>query len=136
MKPMNASQTTILLAEDDADDRSFFREFIEDRKDIVLLKEVENGEELLEVLNANLDTVLPDVIILDQNMPKLNGLQTLDVLKKDSRFAGIPVMVYSTYINDHLIEKCKEAGALKVAIKPVNKKGYINMIDEFLKAIA
>lgn len=133
---MTTAPTKILLAEDDADDRVFFREFIEDRQDIVLLNEVENGEELIEVLNAGKENTMPDVIILDQNMPKLNGLQTLQVLKKDRRFAEIPVMVYSTYINDHLIEKCKEAGAVIVAIKPVNKKGYIQMIDEFLEVIA
>lgn len=133
---MKSTPTRIVLAEDDADDRVFFREFIEDREDIVLIKEVENGEELLEVLNAERDSTLPDAIILDQNMPKLNGLQTLYVLKKDTRLAEIPVMIYSTYINDHLIEKCKEAGAVRVAIKPISKRGYIQMMDEFLEAIA
>lgn len=133
---MSDIRTTILLAEDDADDRIFFREFVEEREDIQLLKEVENGEELLGVLHAVDDVALPDLIILDQNMPKLNGLQTLEKLKLDKRFADIPVVVYSTYINEHLIEKCKEAGAICVAIKPINKKGYIKMIDEFLDAMA
>ena len=133
---MNITPTTILLAEDDADDRIFFREFIEGRDDIVLLNEVENGEELLELLNTHKNGQLPDLIILDQNMPKMNGIQTLDVLKNDNRFSKIPVVVYSTYINDHLIQKCKEAGAIRVAIKPINKRGYIKMIDEFLEAMA
>lgn len=133
---MKVTPTKILLAEDDADDRIFFREFIEGREDIVLLNEVENGEELLEILNSDKNGQLPDLIILDQNMPKLNGIETLHILKNDNRFANIPVVVYSTYINDHLIEKCKEAGAIRVAIKPINKKGYIHMIDEFLNAIA
>jgi CheY-like chemotaxis protein len=132
---MNVSRTSILLADDDADDRSFFREFLEDRDDISLLEEVENGEVLLETLKGSADEKLPSLIILDQNMPKLNGLQTLELLKSNSRFSRIPVMVYSTYINGHLMDKCKQAGALLVATKPVNKKGYEQMIDDFLQAL-
>ncbi len=132
---MNGGRKRILLAEDDLDDRTFFREFLEDREDLLLLSEVENGEDLVEALKVSDDDTLPDLIILDQNMPRLNGLETLEILKSNSRYDKIPVMIYSTYINDHLIEKCKQAGASRVAIKPINKKGYDKMIDEFLKAI-
>jgi CheY-like chemotaxis protein len=126
----------LLLAEDDADDRSFFRDFLWERQDVHLLPCVENGVELMEVLDATEDDKsLPDVIILDQNMPKRNGLQTLHLLKLNDRYANIPTMVYSTYIDERLIKDSLRNGASLVFPKPSDKAGYNKMIDEFLKTI-
>ena len=76
----------ILLAEDDEDDQDFFIDFLQSRKDIILMPIVENGIALVELLEQiNSDEELPDYIILDQNMPKRNGLQTLQILKNASR---------------------------------------------------
>ncbi len=126
----------ILLAEDDGDDQKFFIEFLNNRKDIVLLPAVENGEELLEYLKKSVnDGGLPDAIILDQNMPKLNGLQTLSILKKSKRYAHIPVMVYSTYADENLTQKSMASGAALVMAKPLTKEGYQDLIDELIKVV-
>src|SRR5215208_1766806 len=95
----------ILLAEDDEDDRQFFLHFLRDRLDIILLPIAADGVmlmELLEGITAKSD--LPDYIILDQNMPKQNGLQTLALLKDDTRYSHIPVIIYSTYTDAALIK--------------------------------
>src|SRR5687768_499544 len=92
----------ILLAEDDPDDRGFFFEFLEHRRDLLLLPPVENGEEVFEFLEKAQNGNFPDLIILDQNMPKCNGLQTLAILKNNSHYENIPVFVYSTYTDDYL----------------------------------
>jgi len=97
------------------------------------LHTVENGEEVLQFLNNA--THLPDVIILDQNMPKQNGLQTLCLLKGIDRYAHIPVVIYSTYTNDILLAQCLSFGALMAVVKPVDKKGYNDMIDKILTGI-
>src|SRR4051812_38095117 len=94
----------ILLAEDDADDQRLFHDFLHHRTDIELMPMVENGVVLLESLERTSDNHLPDVIILDQNMPKKNGLQTLDQLKSSERYAHIPVVIYSTYTDQQLID--------------------------------
>jgi DNA-binding NarL/FixJ family response regulator len=120
----------ILLAEDDKDDQEFFHDFLHEREDIFLLPIASNGEELLEYLNNT--TELPDAIILDQNMPKLNGLQTLQQLKVISRFSDIAVMVYSTSTDDNLIKQSSMLGASLVVSKPSSYKGYQRMMDELI----
>lgn len=121
----------ILLAEDDKDDQDFFHDFLHEREDIHLLPIASNGEELLEYLHNT--TELPDAIILDQNMPKLNGLQTLQQLKITSRYSDITVMVYSTSTDDNLIKESNMLGATLVVSKPSSYKGYQRMIDELIR---
>ncbi|MRG44632.1 response regulator [Chitinophaga sp. SYP-B3965] len=121
----------ILLAEDDQDDQDFFHDFLHEREDIFLLPIASNGEELLDYLAST--TELPDAIILDQNMPKLNGLQTLQLLKDTSRYSNITVMVYSTSTDDSLIKRSSLLGATLVVSKPSSYKGYQRMIDELIR---
>jgi CheY-like chemotaxis protein len=121
----------ILLAEDDKDDQDFFHDFLHDREDIYLLPIASNGEELLAYLKTA--TELPDAIILDQNMPKLNGLQTLQQLKDSDRYSNITVMVYSTSTDETLIKKSNQLGATLVVSKPSSFKGYQRMIDELIR---
>lgn len=126
----------ILLAEDDVDDRMFFSEFLQSRSDVVLLPAVENGVELFQYLENTADqTALPDAIILDQNMPKQNGLQTLQLLKGTSKYAHIPVMVYSTYADESLVKNSTASGAALVFPKPVTVEGYHKMIDTFFSVL-
>ena len=123
----------VLLAEDDSDDKFFFVYFLEDRPDVAILNCVENGLEVIEFLNALSDNDdLPDFILLDQNMPKMNGLETLRLLRTTDRYARIPVFVYSTYADQNLMENCQSAGVSMVLQKPANKEGYNQMIDTIL----
>lgn len=127
---------TILLAEDDADDRDFFHAFLKGRDDLVLLPPVENGEEVLRFLESvTNDAALPDAIILDQNMPKRNGLQTLRLLKNSDAFAHIPVLVYSTYTDEDLVKQSTAIGAALVLPKPATAEGYHKMIDAFFDVL-
>lgn len=121
----------ILLAEDDKDDQDFFHDFLHEREDIFLLPIAGNGEELIEYLDGV--TELPDAIILDQNMPKLNGLQTLQLLKDTNRYSNIAVMVYSTSTDEDLIRRSNSLGATLVVSKPSSYKGYQRMIDELIR---
>jgi CheY-like chemotaxis protein len=130
------SRKKILLAEDDGDDRDFFNLFLGQRTDILLLPVVENGEELFEYLEQlENEEGFPDAIILDQNMPRRNGLQTLELLKSESLYANIPVMVYSTYTDENLIKNSLALGAAVVLTKPTTMQGYHDMIDELFKFV-
>ena len=120
----------ILLAEDDLDDQLIFHDFLQNRKDVTLLPSAENGEEVFDFMNKK---DLPDLIILDQNMPKKNGLQTLQLLKENPEYSHIPVMIYSTYADQTLVQKSTDLGAALVYTKPVTASGYNEMIDAFLK---
>jgi len=126
----------VLLVEDDPDDRDLFLSFFADRKDIGLLPPAANGLELIDYLKAVLlDADLPDLIVLDQNMPKMNGRQTLEFLKSTPRYARIPAVIYSTYIDTRLIADCKKVGADMVAVKPIDNKGYQKMMNDFLQVV-
>ena len=125
----------ILLAEDDPDDREFFFQFLNTRPDLVLLPAVENGEEVFEYLEKAHNGSFPDLIILDQNMPKCNGLQTLTILKNNIQYEKIPVFVYSTYTDDYLVKKSIQLGARSVLEKPFSPEGYHKMINEMLGLI-
>jgi CheY-like chemotaxis protein len=125
----------ILLAEDDPDDRGFFFQFLRHRPDLLLLPPVENGEEVFAFLEQAQHGTLPDVIILDQNMPKCNGLQTLAILKNNIQYENIPVFVYSTYTDDYLVKQSIQLGARSVLEKPLSQEGYHKMIDDMLQLI-
>lgn len=125
----------ILLAEDDPDDRGFFFQFLRHRSDLLLLPPVENGEEVFAFLEKAQQGTLPDLIILDQNMPKCNGLQTLAILKNHIQYENIPVFVYSTYTDDYLVKQSIQLGATSVLEKPLSQEGYHKMIDDMLQLI-
>lgn len=123
------------MAEDDQDDQALFQEFLKSQDDITIVPMAENGEVLLAQLEKVTDkNDLPDLIILDQNMPKKGGLQTLKALKEDGRYSHIPVAIYSTYTDDRLVQEGTKAGACIVLTKPVTKEDYNNMIKQMLSA--
>lgn len=126
----------VILAEDDSDDRDLFIEFYAHRNDIVLLTSVKDGADLknfLEEIKEERD--LPDLIVLDQNMPRMNGKQTLAFLKSHPVFSKIPAVIYSTYTDSNLIMDCKNLGAAMVASKPIDFQGYNKMMDDFLAVV-
>jgi CheY-like chemotaxis protein len=100
----------ILLAEDDYDDKNLFHEYLDNRKEIVILPIVETGKELFECLSKMKPTDFPDWIILDQNLPIKSGLEILDQLKSNATYCNIPVIIYSTYTDNHLINEGKLGG--------------------------
>jgi len=130
-------RTRILLAEDDVDEQLFFKNFLTGRTDFVLLPPVGDGEELLTYLESRrtTDTSLPEAIILDQNMPKMNGLQALTLLKETKEYMRIPVLLYSTYVDNDFRKKCLGIGADFVVAKPQDRQGYHLMIDNLLKLV-
>lgn len=125
----------ILLAEDDEDDQLLFHEFLKSRNDITILPIAENGEVLIDLLEGMTnDGELPDLIILDQNMPKKNGFQTLQFLKESNRYSNIPAIIYSTYTDENLIKEGTKAGACMVLTKPLTKEDYNQMIEQMIRA--
>lgn len=126
----------IVLVEDDPDDRELFKTFLSSRNDISLVESVGNGMELIKFLEkVEVDHELPELIVLDQNMPMMNGKQTLAFLKQHHRYSRIPAVIYSTYADTNLIVDCKTLGARIVATKPIDEQGYQKMMDDFLNAI-
>lgn len=124
----------ILLADDDADDKMIIKDAIQLVSNDDVIYFTENGEETLEVLNENYERgELPCLVVLDLNMPKLNGTETLRRIKTDIRFKHIPVIIYSTSINPMEKEKCLLLGAYSYITKPISFKESMETAKRFFE---
>jgi CheY-like chemotaxis protein len=111
----------ILLVDDDFDDCELFTEIVRgiDPSSKVLC--LHDGVEALKYLHAD-DAVMPDMIFLDINMPRMNGKQVFLVLQQDERLNKIPVVIYSTWIADNEAEYYGVYG-VQCLVKPSTYKG-------------
>ena len=125
---------TILLADDDSEDKAIIQEAMEQLNADVVLWLAEHGEDALHQLEKNTKAgTLPCLIVLDLNMPKMNGVQTLRNLKSDARFKDIPVIIYSTSINPLEKETCLKLGAETYVTKPISLKESIETAKKLLR---
>jgi len=124
----------ILLVDDDLDDRMLFEQTLGEMGPGIRMEGVENGLEMMEWLDQCTDNELPDLIILDQNMPKMTGKESLIFLKGSPRYKDISVIIYSTYQMKDFFLSCRELGAMDVVSKPDTIQSYRDMIGRFITA--
>jgi CheY-like chemotaxis protein len=122
----------ILLGEDDLDDEELLKELFCSVDNSFLLQFMNNGKQIIDYLNIAPSNQLPCLIILDYNMPELNGAEILKELKKDSRYASIPKIIWSTSQTDTYRKKCLESGADDYIIKPSKVNELIETIRYML----
>lgn len=122
----------IVLVDDDTDDRQIFGEIVHDLDHAAVVECAENGVEMVAMLDRTPDDQLPEMIILDQNMPQMTGKESLIFLKGSPRFRSIPVIIYSTYQIRDFYQECLELGAQDVVPKPDTLQSYREMIEQFL----
>lgn len=112
---------SLLVAEDDLDDQLILEECLADCGYDGCIHFVKNGKKVMDYLEGlTQETELPKLIVLDLNMPILNGTQTLFELKQNSRYTKIPVVIYSTSNNEHEKRKCMNYGAVDYLVKPIS----------------
>jgi len=110
---------SIVLADDDEDDRLFFKEAIEQLNLNSDLNLVENGNQLMKYLE-DLNSPLPDLVFLDLNMPRKGGLECLREIRSSKKLKGLTVAIYSTSSSEEDIEECFVRGANIYINKPNN----------------
>ncbi|HET7897226.1 MAG TPA: response regulator [Flavisolibacter sp.] len=123
--------STILYIDDDSDDCLILKSSLEDCGNSANLIFANDGEEAVRYLNSVSPASLPNLIVLDLNMPRWDGKQTLRYLKSQPHLASIPVVVLSTSINETDINACASLGAASYFSKPFHYDGYKNMIADF-----
>lgn len=126
----------ILVVDDDLEDHMILQSFFSEAglDDIVQYRE--NGQEALFFLETiGDDTLLPRLIVLDLNMPILNGTQTLLRLKQTPRLKSIPVIIFSTSQNETEKRKCLSLGAVDYMVKPLTLEEGRQIISRFAKVI-
>lgn len=109
---------TILLVDDDSEDQFLMLEAFKDNGLDNAIQFADNGEAAIDLLNDMKPDELPALIVMDLNMPRMNGRETLTFLKEHPVYQSIPVIIYSTSINDIERMRCKEIGAAAYIIKP------------------
>ncbi len=121
----------ILLADDDDDDRYFFAQAIQELSGSIKLSTANDGTELLRLLK---DTVveLPDLIFLDLNMPRKNGLECLEELRQNVHLKNIPVIIYSTSSHPRQVEDTYIKGANLFVQKPDSYTGIKKVLQKVL----
>ncbi len=115
----------LLLIEDDRVDQITVRRALKDINVTNLLIIVSNGEEALEFLR-NEKNEKPSIILLDLNMPKMNGIEFLKVAKQDNSLKRIPVVVLTTSKQDQDKIESFNLGVAGYMVKPVD---YIQFVD-------
>lgn len=86
---------SIFIAEDDQDDFALFEEMLHELTPETRLVWARNGDELLNELANPINQGVPALIILDYNMPRLNGMETLDLLNAHMQYSAIPKVMYT-----------------------------------------
>lgn len=125
---MENGPINVLLADDDEDDRLFFREAFEEIKIKTKVKTVNDGVELMNHLARN-GHELPHILFLDLNMPRKNGIDCLMEIKQNDFLKDIPVAIYSTSASEEDIENTFVKGA-NVYIKKPSDFGTLKKILE------
>lgn len=121
----------ILFVEDDTIETIKFKRVLKtlDLKHNII--EAINGEAALELLKT--PTLIPDLIIMDLNMPKLSGIEFLNILKQDIVLKYIPCVILTTSGNYKDIKECYEIGIAGYIIKPLKYEDYVERIERLLK---
>ena len=123
-------QLDILLIEDN------FLEIMKLKRTLSLLElnhtlsEAKDAEIALDILkNTNR---YPDLILLDLNMPKISGIEFLDILKKSEDFRHIPTVILTTSDNKSDLEECYKLGISGYILKPLKYEDYVKKMDAVL----
>jgi len=119
----------LLLVEDNPVDVDLVQESFEEAKIIVDLDICHNGIEALEYL----ESTIPDIILLDLNMPKMDGREFLERIKLDEKLKSIPVVILTTSEAHEDILKSYELQASAYLSKPVRYDNFVEMMKRFDK---
>jgi CheY-like chemotaxis protein len=123
----------ILLAEDDEGHAILIKDALSENRLLNEIDHVKDGQEALDYLYRrngyeNRTFMKPDIILLDINMPKVDGLEVLAKIKQDDEFKNIPVIMLTTTDNPREIDKSYKLGANSYITKPV-------VFDDFIEKI-
>ncbi|GAA6765501.1 response regulator [Flavobacterium johnsoniae] len=106
----------ILLVDDDCDDAEFFKWAMAGTEETFAIEFVDSGDAALQLLSELKS--LPDLILLDAGMPKMDGWELLKIIKQEQRFAKVPVIMMATSSRMKGIDEAQFLGAHAYIVKP------------------
>ncbi len=120
----------VLLVEDDEDNRDLV-EFIvaRSRLDIQLMI-AENGEEALKRIRGK----KPDLILMDMQMPVMDGYTAVSIIKADPQFSAIPIIAFTALARVEDIERSRSIGCAEHYTKPLDPEDLVKIINKYLSS--
>lgn len=122
---------SILLVDDDPDDQLLFREALSEADNSVACYSASNGIDAIEKLTSGA-VGAPDIIFMDVNMPRMNGIECLKALQKTRVAVEVPVVMYSTSDSPEHKKLSFENGAAKYLEKPNDFRELCNKLKAIL----
>lgn len=116
----------MLIVDDDQDDVDLLRSVINDVDLPVQVRVVKDGAECLERLPGMHPR--PEIILLDLEMPRIDGRETLRLLKQDVRFRHIPVVIFTNSDDPYHVHDCYENHAAAYVTKPMRLEEYRDLV--------
>ncbi|NJM78567.1 MAG: response regulator [Flavobacterium sp.] len=121
----------ILLIEDDAIEVMKFNRVLKTLNLNHKIIEANNGEDAIDILKTKI--IIPDIIILDLNMPKMNGIEFLTILKNDDVLKYIPSIILTTSSNHKDMLECYKIGIAGYVLKPLKYEDYVDRVKKMLE---
>lgn len=131
---MTRRSITIVIADDDPEDRMLAEDALKESRLVNDIRVVEDGEELLEYLQQrgrfadHESAPRPGLILLDLNMPRMDGREALQRIKNDPELRRIPVVILTTSKAEEDIYRSYDLGVNSFIIKPVTFESLVNIM--------
>jgi len=131
---MNETCVEILLVDDNEDDIVIIQEAFSEAKHMNVMNRVRDGDEALAYLRQEGPYGMahrPGLILLDINMPKMNGFEVLEILKRDTSLCSVPVIMLTMSGRDEDILRAYRSGACSYIRKPVDLEEFVVICNQF-----
>lgn len=122
----------IALVDDDPDEEDFFQIALDFLGIDCEFKFFSKAHDFVSYVEKE-DTILPDIVFVDMNMPEINGKELIQKLRADSRYNGIQAMIYTAHISDREKEIMMDMGILEFFIKPTEFAELTVMLKEMIE---
>lgn len=119
----------ILIVDDREFDRILYREYLDDTN--FSFSELDDGEGILDQLKME----KPDLMLLDWQMPRQGGLDTLKMIKKNNSFKDIPIIIITGLQDEKVLEEAFDYGSVDFLNKPVSKIELVSRVMNVLKLV-
>jgi CheY-like chemotaxis protein len=133
----DSTRASILLVDDNAGDIELLKEVFREHADEVEVGGAVGGSALIELLSRSERSRLPSAVLIDLNMPGMDGKAVLSFLKSHPIYRGIPAVMYSSSMRQSERQQCLQLGADDYIVKPASMKdcqGVVNRIRELLRS--
>ena len=122
----------VFLIDDDFDDQEFFSIAVKKLNEMNECVFAKDGQFGLDMMHRD-ENFKPDFVFIDLNMPRMNGLECLEEIKKMDRFRNTPVYIYSTTDNPTTMEDSKKLGATGYIVKPSGLQVLVEILKVIIK---